>query len=68
MKNRDKDTAAPVAYSIDEACRATSLCRTSLYKLISDGKVQAKKIGGRTVIAADALHRLINEAPDFNAA
>lgn len=52
-----------IAYSIEDACRASSLGRTNIYSLIKKGKLTVKKIGGRTVIPADSLRRLIDEAP-----
>ncbi len=53
----------PIAYSIEDACRASSLGRTNIYRLIKEGKLTVKKIGGRTLVPADSLRRLINEAP-----
>lgn len=48
-----------LAYSINEASRATSLGRTRLYQLIADGRLQVVKIGNRTLIPAPALHKLL---------
>lgn len=48
-----------IAYSIREACQATSLGKTSVYAHIAAGRLQAKRIGGRTVIPAESLHALI---------
>lgn len=48
-----------LAYSIREACRASSLGRTTLYAHISAGRLVARRIGGRTIIPADSLHALI---------
>lgn len=48
-----------LAYSIKEACRASSLGRTTLYGHIQAGRLRAVRIGGRTVIPAEALHALI---------
>ena len=50
-----------IAYSIKEACRISSLGRTSLYALIAAGKLQSRKVGKRTLIPAESLQRLINE-------
>jgi excisionase family DNA binding protein len=49
-----------LAYSIPEAMRATSLGKTKMYDLIKEGKLQAVRIGGRTVIPAESLQALIN--------
>jgi excisionase family DNA binding protein len=49
----------PIAYSIADACRVSSIGKTRLYQLISEGKLEARKIGKRTLIPADSLRRLI---------
>lgn len=51
----------PIAYSIKDACRVSSIGKTRLYQLIAEQKLQACKIGKRTLIPADSLHRLIAE-------
>ncbi|MBP9156502.1 MAG: helix-turn-helix domain-containing protein [Sphingobium sp.] len=48
-----------IAYSIREACQATSLGKTTVYAHIAAGRLQAKRIGSRTVIPAESLHALI---------
>lgn len=48
-----------IAYSIKEACQASSLGRTSIYAHIAVGRLRATRIGGRTVIPADSLLALI---------
>lgn len=50
---------AKLAYSINEACAASSLGRTKLYALIAAGDLKAVKVGGRTVIPAESLCDLI---------
>ncbi|MBK6296579.1 MAG: helix-turn-helix domain-containing protein [Sphingomonadales bacterium] len=57
MQNNTAPT--PLAYSIKDACRATSLGKTSIYAHIAAGRLKAHRIGGRTVIPADSLHALI---------
>lgn len=52
-----------IAYPIADACRAVGIGRTNLYRLINEGKLEARKIGGRTLIPAESLRRLINDAP-----
>ena len=56
------DTNAPpkIAYSIKEACMASSLGRTTLYAHIAANRLRAVRIGGRTVIPAESLHALIS--------
>ncbi|SNT22855.1 DNA binding domain-containing protein, excisionase family [Sphingomonas laterariae] len=48
-----------IGYSIREACLASSLGRTTLYNHISAGRLRAVRVGGRTIIPAEALHALI---------
>lgn len=49
-----------LAYSIREACSASSLGRTTIYAHISAGRLRAVRIGGRTVITAESLKDLVN--------
>jgi excisionase family DNA binding protein len=49
----------PLAYSINEACRVSSLGRTRLYQLIGEGRLDVRKIGKRTLIPAASLRALI---------
>jgi excisionase family DNA binding protein len=50
-----------IGYSIREACQASSLGRTTIYKMLADPAcpLKAIRIGGRTIIPADTLHALI---------
>ena len=44
-----------VSCSVEEACEATGLGRTTLYKLIKERRVAKKKIGRRTVLLVPTL-------------
>ena len=48
-----------IAYSIDEAVEATSICKSSLYGLIRSGRLEVRKVGRRTLVPAASLRRLI---------
>jgi len=48
-----------IGYSIREACQASSLGRTTLYNHISAGRLRVVRVGGRTIIPADALRELL---------
>lgn len=52
-------TFEPLAYSISEACRVSSLGRTRIYQLIGEGRLEVRKIGKRTLIPATSLRALI---------
>ncbi|WP_230461325.1 helix-turn-helix domain-containing protein [Sphingobium sp. CAP-1] len=49
----------PLAYSVSEACRVSSLGRTRLYQLIGEGRLEVRRIGRRTLIPAASLRALI---------
>ena len=49
-----------LAFSIREACEASSLGKTTLYTHINSGRLKAIRIGGRTLIPAESLHTLLN--------
>jgi excisionase family DNA binding protein len=53
------DALAPLAYSINEAARVTSLSRSRIYQLIAAGTIQTKKLGNRTLVPASSLRALI---------
>jgi excisionase family DNA binding protein len=52
-----------ITYSIKEACKASSLAKTTIYGAISANRLKAVRVGGRTLIPADALRAfLLGEA------
>ena len=53
------EQGVPLAYSVKEACRISSLGKTRLYQLISAGRLEARKLGRRTIIPAESLHQLL---------
>ena len=59
MQSATTDTGK-LAYSVKEACRASSLGRTTIYAHIAAGRLLARRIGGRTIIPAESLHSLID--------
>ncbi len=64
--NREMQNSPPVdlgvlkiGYSIREACEASSLGRTALYGHIAAGRLRVTRVGGRTIVPADALRAFI---------
>jgi excisionase family DNA binding protein len=49
----------PLAYRIDDAVKASGLSRSTLYDLISEGRLRSVKVAGRRLIPADALLALL---------
>ena len=54
-----KTITEPLAYSVDDACRVSSLGKTKLYELINEGRLQVRKVGKRTLVSAASLRVLI---------
>jgi excisionase family DNA binding protein len=55
---------AKIGYSVAEACSAIPCGRTFLYELIADGRLDARKLGSKTIIPGDSVARLIESLPD----
>lgn len=55
----DIATLTKLGYSIREACHVSSLGRTTLYNHIAAGRLKVTRVGGRTIIPAEALLALI---------
>ena len=49
-----------LAYSINETARTLSMGRTSIYAMIADGRLEAFKLGRRTLVKADSILRLLD--------
>ncbi len=60
MVSRDLDK---LAYTVAEAARVSNVGRTTLYELIRDGRLEARKLGTKTLIPADALRALLATLP-----
>lgn len=48
-----------LAYSVKEAVHATSLKKSTIYNYINAGKLETRRVGGRTIIPAASLHKLL---------
>lgn len=48
-----------LAFSVHEAAAALGLSASSIWKWISLGQLRAVRIGGRTVIPADEIQRIL---------
>lgn len=49
----------PLAVSINDTARALGMGRTSIYAMIADGRLEAFKIGRRTLVRMESIRRLI---------
>jgi len=53
----------PLAYHIPEAANLARASRTTIYRAIKAGELQARKRGTRTLILADELMRWVETLP-----
>ena len=56
-----KSDHEPLAYSVADAIRVSSIKKTRLYQLIKEGRLEARKVGKRTLIPAASLRALIEQ-------
>ena len=62
--NDDEDAMElPLAYTINEACAAVRIDRTSIYEAIRTEELRAVKRGRRTLILKDDLVRWLKSLP-----
>lgn len=52
----------PIATSINDAAKALSLGRTSIYALIKEGRLETVKVGRRTLVKTASVRALIGES------
>ena len=58
-KRRPRPIVDPLAYGIEAAAEAMGVSRSTVFEWIRQGKVQSRKIGGRTLIPRSELLRLL---------
>nr|WP_314431445.1 helix-turn-helix domain-containing protein [uncultured Brevundimonas sp.] len=64
----DLPPGSKLAYTVDEAAQALGVGVTTMWTMLREGEVVAKKVRGRTVVPRDELLRVIEEAPAARAA
>ena len=52
-----------LAYSVRSACDISGIGRTTLYRLIAEGKIDARSCGGRTIVIAASLEAYVAGLP-----
>ncbi len=56
-----------IAVTIDQAVAMSGIGRTTLYKLIREGRLHPRKLGNRTLILVDELEACIRSLPAIEA-
>jgi excisionase family DNA binding protein len=59
----DNQTRAPAFYSPKQTQTLLNISHATCYRLIANGKLDARKIGTKTVISAESIERLIADLP-----
>lgn len=59
---------AKLAYTVDEAAAALGLSAATIWAMLKDGELIAKKVRGRTLVPREELERVLAEAPAARAA
>ena len=57
-----------LAYTVQEAARATGVCKATIWKRIKDGELTAFKWCGRTLIRSEVLRAALDRADHSRAA
>ena len=54
------------AYRINEICARNRVGRTKIYEEIGTGRLEARKLGRRTIVTAEAERRWLDSLPILN--
>lgn len=49
----------PATVTVSNACTYSNLCRSTLYNLMRDGKLESRTVGRRRLIVVSSLDRLL---------
>lgn len=63
-----KEDVERQGFNVSEAARIIGVGRTSLHKMINQGRVRVVKFGARTVVPKREIDRLLNGTDDNDAA
>jgi len=56
-----------LSYTIEEASKITSLCRTRIYEELNQGRLHAVKVGRRTLIPRESLQKWLSSLKPYSA-
>jgi excisionase family DNA binding protein len=68
VTERVRDTVERQGYNVSESARIVGVGRTTMHKMIREGRIRPVKIGTRTVIPKSEIDRLLNGTDDTRAA
>jgi len=68
VTERVRDTVERQGYNVGESARIVGVGRTTMHKMIREGRIRPVKIGARTIIPKSEIDRLLNGTDDARAA
>jgi len=68
VTERVRETVERQGYNVSESARIVGVGRTTMHKMIREGRIRPVKIGARTVIPKSEIDRLLNGTNDTRAA
>ncbi len=63
-----RETVERQGYNVSESARIVGVGRTTMHKMIREGRIRPVKIGARTVIPRSEIDRLLSGTDDTRAA
>lgn len=64
----DLPPGAKLAYTVDESAKALGLSSATVWAMLKDGELKARKLRGRTLVLREELRRVLDAAPLARAA
>lgn len=68
MNTKPKETVTPRAFKVNPFCEMLGIGRTTFYNLVKEKKLHTVMIGGRRVVPASEIDRLLNSCAGEQAA
>ncbi len=68
VTERVRETVERRGYNVSEGARIIGVGRTTMHKMIREGRIRTVKIGARTIIPKSEIDRLLNSTDDTRAA
>ncbi len=68
VEEKAREEVERQGYNVAEAARIIGIGRTTMHKLLNQGRLRPIKIGSRTIIPRSEIDRLLNGTDDTRAA
>jgi excisionase family DNA binding protein len=63
-----RPTPEPLLYGINDVANVLRISRANVYRMIHDGTLEARRLGGRIVIPAEVVKAFADSLPKFERA